>query len=159
MRSDMRLEATVFQLTPTRTRCDLVIVANGKTEKIASGLLNPFLSHLKTARIKSEKAAILSNLYQIQLQKRHGSQRTLWRGLNHISALWFVRFVSTLRWKNIIMQNQSEAVKVSQALAFSCPNAGSKRLLDPDADKAIVLYKVRVNFLCWKKALFVFMNL
>jgi hypothetical protein len=31
-------------------RCDLVIHANGKTEKIASGLLNPFLAHLKVAQ-------------------------------------------------------------------------------------------------------------
>lgn len=31
-------------------RCDLVIHANGKSEKIASGLLNPFLAHLKAAQ-------------------------------------------------------------------------------------------------------------
>lgn len=31
-------------------RCDLVIAANGNMVKIASGLLEPFLAHLKTAR-------------------------------------------------------------------------------------------------------------
>lgn len=31
-------------------RCDLLISKNGKTEKLASGLLNPFLAHLKTAQ-------------------------------------------------------------------------------------------------------------
>ena len=36
-------------------RCDLVISANGKTEKIASGLLNPFLAHLKTAQEQMAK--------------------------------------------------------------------------------------------------------
>eukprot|EP00268_Persea_americana_P010905 TRINITY_DN1447_c0_g1_i1.p1 TRINITY_DN1447_c0_g1~~TRINITY_DN1447_c0_g1_i1.p1 ORF type:complete len:106 (-),score=21.88 TRINITY_DN1447_c0_g1_i1:334-651(-) len=50
MKSDTHLDSLVFQLTPTRTRCDLVIAANGNMEKIASGLLEPFLAHLKTAR-------------------------------------------------------------------------------------------------------------
>lgn len=31
-------------------RCDLIICVNGKTEKIASGLVQPFLDHLKTAQ-------------------------------------------------------------------------------------------------------------
>ena len=33
----------------------MFIIANGKKEKIASGLLNPFLAHLKTARDQIEK--------------------------------------------------------------------------------------------------------
>lgn len=33
----------------------MVISANGKTEKIASGLLNPFLAHLKTAQEQMAK--------------------------------------------------------------------------------------------------------
>ncbi|KAK8709753.1 hypothetical protein V6N13_060760 [Hibiscus sabdariffa] len=52
MKSSARLDSVVFQLTPTRTRFDLVISANGKTEKMASGLLNPFLAHLKTAQVQ-----------------------------------------------------------------------------------------------------------
>lgn len=55
MKSTTRLDSAVFHLTPTRTRCDLFIIANGKKEKIASGLLNPFLAHLKTARDQIEK--------------------------------------------------------------------------------------------------------
>lgn len=31
-------------------RCDLLVTVNGKTEKIATGLLDPFLAHLKTAQ-------------------------------------------------------------------------------------------------------------
>jgi len=31
-------------------RCDLIICVNGKIEKIASGLAQPFLDHLKTAQ-------------------------------------------------------------------------------------------------------------
>jgi len=36
-------------------RCDLLVTANGKTEKIATGLLDPFLVHLKTAKDQLEK--------------------------------------------------------------------------------------------------------
>lgn len=45
-----------FDLLLTKTqllfvaRCDLIIIVNGKKEKIASGLLDPFLAHLKTAQ-------------------------------------------------------------------------------------------------------------
>jgi hypothetical protein len=52
-------------------RCDLVISANGKTEKIASGLLNPFLSHLKTAQEQMAKGG-----YSIILEPESGSDAT-----------------------------------------------------------------------------------
>lgn len=48
-------------------RCDLVISANGKTEKIASGLLNPFLAHLKAARDQMAKGG-----YSIILEPEAG---------------------------------------------------------------------------------------
>ena len=48
-------------------RCELVIKANGKTEKIASGLLNPFLSHLKTAKDQIAKGG-----YSITLEPDPG---------------------------------------------------------------------------------------
>lgn len=33
----------------------MLVTANGKTEKIATGLLDPFLAHLKTAKDQLEK--------------------------------------------------------------------------------------------------------
>lgn len=41
------LEYALFQLTPTRTRCDLLIFSGNNKEKLASGLVEPFVSHLK----------------------------------------------------------------------------------------------------------------
>ncbi|KAJ9566021.1 hypothetical protein OSB04_001987 [Centaurea solstitialis] len=41
------LEYALFQLTPTRTRCDLLIFCGNNKEKLASGLVEPFISHLK----------------------------------------------------------------------------------------------------------------
>ncbi|KAL1118941.1 hypothetical protein V6Z11_D01G069600 [Gossypium hirsutum] len=50
-----RLDYALFQLTPTRTRCDLVIFAGKENEKLASGLLEPFISHLKAAKDQISK--------------------------------------------------------------------------------------------------------
>uniref|UniRef100_A0A7N0RDS8 COP1-interacting protein 7 n=1 Tax=Kalanchoe fedtschenkoi TaxID=63787 RepID=A0A7N0RDS8_KALFE len=50
-----RIDYALFHLTPTRTRCDLVIFANGQSEKLASGLLQPFLLHLKSAKEQIQK--------------------------------------------------------------------------------------------------------
>ncbi|KAI8005548.1 COP1-interacting protein 7 [Camellia lanceoleosa] len=63
MDSRTRLDHALFQLTPTRTRCDLVIFAGGANEKLASGLLEPFLLHLKYA-----KDQILKGGYSITLR-------------------------------------------------------------------------------------------
>ncbi|XP_071714445.1 COP1-interacting protein 7-like [Rutidosis leptorrhynchoides] len=41
------LEYALFQLTPTRTRCDLLLFSGNNKEKLASGLVEPFISHLK----------------------------------------------------------------------------------------------------------------
>lgn len=59
----------------TFIRCDLVITANGKSEKIASGLLNPFLAHLKAAEEQIGKGG-----YSIVLEPKHGSD-----------ASWFIK--------------------------------------------------------------------
>lgn len=53
------------------TRCDLYIIANDKKEKIASGLLNPFIAHLKTAQDQ-----IAEGGYSVLLQPESGSNAT-----------------------------------------------------------------------------------
>ncbi|TYH35267.1 hypothetical protein ES332_D13G181600v1 [Gossypium tomentosum] len=57
-----RLDYVLFQLTPTRTSylflffvCELVIFARKESEKLASGLLDPFISHLKTTKDQISK--------------------------------------------------------------------------------------------------------
>lgn len=56
------LDYALFQLTPTRTRCDLIIFSGGNKEKLASGLVEPFISHLKFAKDQIPKGG-----YSIQL--------------------------------------------------------------------------------------------
>ncbi|KAJ6828775.1 uncharacterized protein M6B38_361180 [Iris pallida] len=151
MRADARLDSAVFQLTPTRTRCDLVIVANGKTEKIASGLLNPFLAHLKAAKDQIAKGG-----YSISLEPDP-----------MIDAPWFtkgtverfVRFVSTPEVLERVSTIESEISQIEEAITIQGNEniglstveghqitslesiEGSKPVFDADAEKAIVLYK------------------
>lgn len=151
MRSEARLDSAVFQLTPTRTRCDLVISVNGKTEKLASGLLNPFLAHLKTAQDQIAKGG-----YSITLEPDPATN-AFWFTKGTVEK--FVRFVSTPEVLERVATIESEILQIEDAitvqgnesLGLSIPEEsqmrstahieGSKPAFDADAEKAIVLYK------------------
>ncbi|XP_022760301.1 COP1-interacting protein 7-like [Durio zibethinus] len=150
MKTATLLDSVVFQLTPTRTRCDLVISANGKTEKMASGLLNPFLPHLKTA----------------QEQMAKGGYSIILKPDPNIDATWFtkgtmekfVRFVSTPEILERVYTIESEILQIEEAIAIQSNNniglsaveehpvkplesiEGSRVTPDSNEEKAIVLY-------------------
>ncbi|XP_037465485.1 COP1-interacting protein 7-like [Triticum dicoccoides] len=149
MRPEARLDSAAFQLTPTRTRCDLVVVVNGRKEKIASGLLNPFVAHLKVAQEQIAKGG-----YTILLQPDPGADAP-WFTRGTIQR--FVRFVSTPEVLERVTTIESEILQLQDAIAVQ-NNAniglksaeghnvdssmeGSKTSYDPDGDKALVLYK------------------
>ncbi|KAJ4967882.1 hypothetical protein NE237_014583 [Protea cynaroides] len=151
MKSTTRLDSVVFHLTPTRTRCDLVIIANGKTEKIVSGLLNPFLAHLKAAQEQMAKGG-----YSISLEPNCGSDAT-WFTKGTVER--FVRFVSTPEVLERVKTIESEILQIEEAIAIQSNEnlglstvedyqtrsvesiGGSKPVSDADAAKAIVLYQ------------------
>ncbi|XP_076905582.1 COP1-interacting protein 7-like [Bidens hawaiensis] len=85
MDSRMRLDYALFQLTPTRTRCDLIICAGDCKEKLASGLLEPCISHLKFAKDEAAKGG-----YSITLSAPDSAS---WFTKSTLER--FVRFVST----------------------------------------------------------------
>ncbi|KAM1455876.1 hypothetical protein ACFXTO_005188 [Malus domestica] len=80
------LDHALFQLTPTRTRCDLVIFYGAKSEKLASGLFQPFVSHLKSVKDEISRGG-----YSITL--RPPTQMAPWFTKSTFQR--FVRFVST----------------------------------------------------------------
>lgn len=151
MKSSTHLDSIVFQLTPTRTRYDLVISAKGKTEKIASGLLVPFLSHLKTAQEQIDKGG-----YSLLLQPRSDSDTT-WFTKGTVER--FVRFVSTPEIIERVYSLESEILQLEKAIVIQCNNdvglatvedhqaksvqnkEGIKGITDANNEKAIVLYK------------------
>ncbi|KAI3755805.1 hypothetical protein L1987_55611 [Smallanthus sonchifolius] len=109
MDSRMRLDYALFQLTPTRTRCDLIICAGDCKEKLASGLLEPFVSHLKFAKDEISKGG-----YSITLSAP-------------ASASWFTK--STLeRFVSL-----DEHLKKSAAFAYKHEDNTSDSLHEEDS--------------------------
>ncbi|KAJ0987479.1 hypothetical protein J5N97_005835 [Dioscorea zingiberensis] len=88
MNSDTPLDYALFQLSPRRSRCELFVSGNGKTEKLASGVFKPFASHLKAAEEQAAQA-----VQSIKLEV--GSQRNAGTWFNKGTLERFVRFVST----------------------------------------------------------------
>ncbi|CAK7327272.1 unnamed protein product [Dovyalis caffra] len=149
MKSSTRIDSALFQLTPTRTRCDLIICVNGKTEKIASGLVQPFLDHLKTAQDQVAKGG-----YSITLEP--GRDAT-WFTKGTIDR--FVRFVSTPEVLERVYNLESEILQIEKGIAIQSNNdiglssvednqaksveciEGGRPLTDSSEEKAIVLYK------------------
>ncbi|KAG8380199.1 hypothetical protein BUALT_Bualt07G0168600 [Buddleja alternifolia] len=88
MKSDAPLDYAVFQLSPKRSRCELFVSSDGSTEKLASGLLKPFVAHLKVAEEQVASAAQL-----VKLQVGRGKNAEVWFTKGTLER--FVRFVST----------------------------------------------------------------
>lgn len=153
MKSTTRLESVLFQLTPTRTRYDLFIVANGIKEKLNSGLLNRFLAHLKTAEDQLSKGS-----YSIILEPKDDDD-AMWFTKGTVER--FVRFVSTPEILERVYTIESEIVQIGKAILVQGNNEsgintvedhqakhvprteacdGSNFTLDADEEKAMVLY-------------------
>jgi len=110
MRPNARLDSVVFQLTPTRTRFDLVLIANGRKEKFASGLLKPFLAHLKVAQDQIAKGG-----YSITLEPSSGFDAP-WFTRGTVER--FVRFVSTPEVLERVTTLESEILQLEDAIAI-----------------------------------------
>ncbi|CAH8332471.1 unnamed protein product [Eruca vesicaria subsp. sativa] len=152
MKSSTRLDSVVFQLTPTRTRCDLLITANGKTEKITTGLFDPFLAHLKTAQDQVAKGG-----YSIVLTPED-SESAAW--FTKATIQRFVRFVSNPDVLERVYTLETEIMQIREAVSIqnNCEVAltvaeenlrtkraestqGSGPLLQLNEEKTIVLYE------------------
>ncbi|CAN6223141.1 unnamed protein product [Urochloa humidicola] len=151
MRPDARLDSVVFQLTPTRTRFDLILIANGRKEKFASGLLKPFLAHLKAAQDQIAKGG-----YSITLEPSSGFD-VPWFTRGTVER--FVRFVSTPEVLERVTTLESEILQLEDAIAIQSndnlglrsvedhgrklteSSEGGRANYDPDAATAIVVYK------------------
>lgn len=88
MKSEMPLDHAVFQLSPKRSRCELIVSSNGNSEKLASGLVKPFVAHLKVAEEQFARAA-----QSIKLETRKRNDGETWFTKGTLER--FVRFVST----------------------------------------------------------------
>ncbi|TQD78842.1 hypothetical protein C1H46_035622 [Malus baccata] len=112
MDSRTRLDHVLFQLTPTRTRCELVIFAagGGANEKLASGLLEPFLGHLKCAKDQISKGG-----YSITL--RPSASGASW--FTKATVQRFVRFVSTPELLERFVTIEREILQIENSIQSS----------------------------------------
>ncbi|KAG5235514.1 hypothetical protein OIU76_025545 [Salix suchowensis] len=125
MDSRTLLDHALFQLTPTRTRCDLVIYAGGVNEKLASGLLGPFLQHLKTAEDQISKGGYSVSLRPLSPNAFWFTKATLQR---------FVRFVSSPEILERFVKIETELEQIESSVQ-------SNELLNGDAEGAAGNYK------------------
>ncbi|KAL3812457.1 hypothetical protein ACJIZ3_013725 [Penstemon smallii] len=151
MKRSTRLSSAVFQLTPTRTRFDLIIKAYEKKEKIASGLLEPFLAHLKTAQDQIAKGG-----YSILLEPKTESDAA-W--FTKATMERFVHFVNNPEVLERVYTLETEILQIEKAIAVQNNNdigknivedhqrkltsdcEGNRSVPSSNEEKAIVLYK------------------
>ncbi|KAK4780360.1 hypothetical protein SAY87_016466 [Trapa incisa] len=88
MKPDAPLDYVVFQLSPKRSRCELIVSRNGQSEKLASGLVKPFIAHLKVAE---EQFTQNVQFIKLEARKFNNGEKFLRKG----TLERFVRFVST----------------------------------------------------------------
>lgn len=125
MDSRTHLDYALFQLTPTRTRCDLVIYAGNNSEKLASGLLEPFLIHLKSAKDQISKGGYSITLRPSLINASWFTKETLQR---------FVRFVSTPEILERFVTIEREIIQIESEQANGTINAeGNASPFDGDS--------------------------
>ncbi|KAL9247253.1 hypothetical protein vseg_020703 [Gypsophila vaccaria] len=88
MQSDVPLDYAVFQLSPRRSRCELFVSYDGTIERLASGLVKPFVAHLKVAEEQVESAG-----KSIRLDVERDRNAETWFTKGTLER--FVQFVST----------------------------------------------------------------
>lgn len=132
------LEYALFQLTPTRTRCDLLIFSGHNKEKLASGLVEPFVSHLKFFKDQISKGG-----YSITL--RPPTTSSFW--FTKFTFQRLVRFINSpevlerfIRLEREILQiensNNSNDGEEHGGEAGSLSSDGSTKKSDPSKLKA-----------------------
>ncbi|XP_044495489.1 COP1-interacting protein 7-like isoform X2 [Mangifera indica] len=88
MKADIPLDYAVFQLSPRCSRCELFVSTGGNTEKLASGLVKPFVTHLKVAE---EQVARAVQSIKLEVGKHDNAETWFTKG----TLERFVRFVTT----------------------------------------------------------------
>ncbi|MCL7049074.1 hypothetical protein MKW94_027794 [Papaver nudicaule] len=139
MDSNVHLDYALFQLTPTRTRCDLVVFSGNKNEKLASGLVDPFISHLRCAKEQIPKGG-----YSIKLCPPSSNSSWFTKG----TLERFVRFVSTpeVLERFVTIETEISQIEVSiQTNEASNTSEGTATVADVTAKKAIVPYKPKAE--------------
>ncbi|VFR00138.1 unnamed protein product [Cuscuta campestris] len=108
MEPDTPLDCVLLQLSPKRTRCDLFVSTNGKTEKLASGVFKSFVTYLKVA-----EKQVASAMQSIKLDVGGLKDAHLWFRKGTLER--FVRFVSTPEVLEVVNNFDAEMSQLESA--------------------------------------------
>lgn len=108
MEFDTPLDYAAFQLSPKHSRCELIVSSNGNTEKLASGLVKPFLTHLKV--VEEQIGSPLQSI-KLEVDKRKNVDSWFTKG----TLERFVRFVSTPEIVELVITYDAEMSQLEAA--------------------------------------------
>ncbi|TKY64229.1 dentin sialophosphoprotein isoform X1 [Spatholobus suberectus] len=120
MKSDTLLDCAVFQLSPRHSRCELLVSSDGNTEKLASGLVKPFLTHLKVAE---EQVALAAPSIKLEIDRHKNAEAWFTKG----TFERFVRFVSTPEVLEMVNTFDAEMSQLEAARRIYSQGAGDQR--------------------------------
>ncbi|CAA7056636.1 unnamed protein product [Microthlaspi erraticum] len=90
MKADTILDYALFELSQKHSRCELFVSSNGETEKLASGLIEPFVNHLSVLEAQS--------YFRAELEERNDKSwftRTLERFVQFVNSPEVLERVNT----------------------------------------------------------------
>ncbi|XP_020225708.1 uncharacterized protein LOC109807575 isoform X2 [Cajanus cajan] len=120
MKSDTPLDYALLQLSPRRSRCELLVSSGGNTEKLASGLVKPFLTHLKVAE---EQAALATPSIKLEIDRHKNADTWFTKG----TFERFVRFVSAPEVLEMVNTFDAEMSQLEAARRIYSQGAGDQR--------------------------------
>lgn len=129
MKPDTPLDYAVFQLSPKRSRCELFISSDGNTEKLASGLVKPFVTHLKVAE---EQVALSVQTVKLEAERHKNADRWFTKG----TLERFVRFVSTPEVLEMVNTFDAEMSQLESARRIYSQGAGDQHSAALGGDEA-----------------------
>ncbi|KAL5698340.1 hypothetical protein ACHQM5_029392 [Ranunculus cassubicifolius] len=119
MRSDTALDYAVFQLSPKRSRCELYVSGDGKTERLASGLLKPFVTHLTVV-----EEQVAQEIPSIKLEVKRRKNEGTWFTKGTLER--FVRFVSTPDVLELVIKLEAEMSQLEAARKIYLQGTGNQ---------------------------------
>ncbi|KAJ7963329.1 ABC transporter B family member 19 [Quillaja saponaria] len=121
MKSGTPIDYAVFQLSPKRTRCELFVSSDGNTEKLASGSVKSFVTHLKVAE---EQVSQSVQSIKLEVERHKNAESWFTRG----TLERFVRFVSTPEVLEQVITFDAEMSQLEAARRIYSQGAGNQHI-------------------------------
>ncbi|CAN6896180.1 unnamed protein product [Brassica oleracea] len=124
MKADTVLDYAIFELSQKHSRCEVFVSSNGETEKLASGLIEPFANHLSVLATKSLfRAEVAKN----ENNKSWFTRRTLKRFVQFVNGPEALERVNT--FDSEMSQLEAARTLYSRGIFSLCVGVYRKELL------------------------------